>query len=48
MPHQRRPTGLSNFILICNRLTLFSLLYVKLDAVNFQTVSLEPDEEEGN
>ena len=41
MPHQRRPTGLSNFILICNPLTLFSRLVVKLNAVNFQYMSLQ-------
>jgi hypothetical protein len=48
MPHPRRPTGLSNFILICNRLALFSLMYVKLNAVNFQYVSLQPGAAQGN
>jgi hypothetical protein len=47
MPHPRRPTGLSNFIPICNRLALFSFVFVKLDAVNFKYVSLAPNAAEG-
>lgn len=33
---------------MCNRLALFCLMVVKLDAVNFKYVSLQPDAAEGN